>query len=180
MVVTLGNGATVTPGDALVFNHSALRSADGVSAVVPRTSLVVAAPVLAVAPVVSIRGHKAVGPCDTAVLTAAVSSTRPLVLHWACSNDASLNDVLQARSGLTVSLSPSDIKQRPFKYEISLVAVNFLGVSSDVARFVLESTEQAVPVVTPSNVPDRILTVSDSLRWVVKRLCPGRRLSSHT
>src|SRR5690606_11990199 len=35
-----------------------------------------------------------------------------------------------------------------------------------------------VPVVTPSNVPERILTVSGSWRWVVKRDVPGRRRSS--
>jgi hypothetical protein len=35
-----------------------------------------------------------------------------------------------------------------------------------------------VPVVTPSKVPDRIWTVSDSLRWVTKRDWPGLRLSS--
>src|SRR6185295_10899554 len=37
-----------------------------------------------------------------------------------------------------------------------------------------------VPVVTPSNTPDRILTVSGSWRWVTKRDWPGRRLSSQT
>src|SRR5882724_5182222 len=35
-----------------------------------------------------------------------------------------------------------------------------------------------VPVVTPSNTPDRIFTVSGSWRCVTKRDCPGRRLSS--
>src|SRR5215218_2098890 len=37
-----------------------------------------------------------------------------------------------------------------------------------------------VPVVTPSNTPDRILTVSGSWRWVTKRDWPGRRLSIQT
>ena len=37
-----------------------------------------------------------------------------------------------------------------------------------------------VPVVTPSNTPDRIFTVSGSWRWVTKRDWPGRRLSIQT
>src|SRR5258708_12557579 len=37
-----------------------------------------------------------------------------------------------------------------------------------------------VPVVTPSNTPDRILTVSGSWRCVTKRDWPGRRFSIHT
>ena len=37
-----------------------------------------------------------------------------------------------------------------------------------------------VPVVLPSNTPDRMRTWSGSLRWVVYLLCPGRRLSMKT
>ena len=37
--------------------------------------------------------------------------------------------------------------------------------------------EIGVPVVRPSKTPDRISTVSLSLRFVVRRLCPGLRRS---
>src|SRR5258708_33617195 len=37
-----------------------------------------------------------------------------------------------------------------------------------------------VPVVTPSNTPDRIRTASGSWRWVTKRDWPGRRFSIQT
>ena len=39
--------------------------------------------------------------------------------------------------------------------------------------------EIGVPVVFPSNTPDRISTVSDSVRLVVYLLCPGLRLSRY-
>jgi hypothetical protein len=41
-----------------------------------------------------------------------------------------------------------------------------------------ESHGPGVPVVRPSNTPDRMRTWSGSRRCVVKRLVPGRRLSS--
>src|SRR5579859_543940 len=40
------------------------------------------------------------------------------------------------------------------------------------------STPIGVPVVTPSNTPDRIFASSGSRRWVVKRFWPGLRRSS--
>jgi hypothetical protein len=35
-----------------------------------------------------------------------------------------------------------------------------------------------VPVVRPSNTPERMRTASGSFLWVTKRFCPGRRRSS--
>ncbi len=40
-------------------------------------------------------------------------------------------------------------------------------------------SEIGVPVVLPSNTPERICTVSPSRRWVTNRDWPGLRLSSH-
>ena len=45
---------------------------------------------------------------------------------------------------------------------------------------VVECVCRRVPVVIPSSTPERISTSSASRRWVVIRLCPGRRRSSST
>ena len=49
--------------------------------------------------------------------------------------------------------------------------------SSFAAELSARQGPTGAPVVMPSKTPDRIRTRSGSWRWVVKRLCPGRRRS---
>ena len=57
-------------------------------------------------------------------------------------------------------------------------AIGDLAVVAGALVDVLDLSAIGVPVVMPSNTPDRMRTWSGSCRWVVKRDWPGRRRSS--
>jgi hypothetical protein len=158
--IFLGPGATILPGDPITIRDDTLRSKNSVSG--PCTSrFPLSAPDFAIAPAVTVSGSNEIDPCSDLQLRAIVASPRPLMFAWSCRNDYTLNQVLRSvtTSVLYLNAGTQEMQVMDKTYEIVVVAINFLGVSS--APVVFPVLKKSSPAPLLSFVPPTLSMFQD-------------------
>jgi hypothetical protein len=158
--IFLGPGATILPSDPITIRHGTLRSKNSVSG--PCTSVFpLSAPDFAIAPTVTVSGSNEIDPCSDLKLRAIAASPRPLMFAWSCRNDDALNEVLRSVTTSVVYLNggTQEMQAMDKTYEIAVVAINFLGVSS--APVVFPVLKKSSPAPLLSFVPPTLSMFQD-------------------
>ena len=145
--VVLGAGASLIPGDNLVFD-TCLTGADGRQLPYP-LGAIVAAPAIPTAPTISLNGPSSVDPCSPLELVATAYSPRDLVYMWSCTNDMEVDAILNLVSGsrLSFAAGTSELPITDKTYEIRVRAVDFIGTSSPWATLSVYKSARASPQV---------------------------------
>jgi hypothetical protein len=147
LIVTLGFGATIMPGDILAL---AIGLSDSAGELVPalNQSAVVAAPQIPLLPSVSFTGPDTVSKCDAAKLTAVASTAPGATFVWGCENDNGLDALIANQTvGPTVKIQGYQLAAGK-SYFISVRARSRFGIVSSPAFRTLMRTESAQPLVT--------------------------------
>lgn len=151
----LGPGALLSPGHIISLKPFILRSENRISAYSEFVSSVVSAPQATTRPTFTIVGPSSIGECDSAVIQAVYSASRPLTFQWWCSDcggeDSNLNTTLSYIAGSRFTLSPMDLPQSDHVYKLHARATNFLGTSSLQMTFFVARTKQFIPLITMSS-----------------------------
>jgi hypothetical protein len=158
--IFLGPGATILPSDPITIRDGTLRSKNSVSG--PCTSrFPLSAPDFAIAPTVTVSGSNEIDPCSDLKLRAIAASPRPLMFAWSCRNDDTLNKVLRSVTTSIVYLNAGtqEMQAMDKTYEIAVVAINFLGVSS--APVVFPVLKKSSPAPLLSFVPPTLSMFRD-------------------
>ena len=128
--VVLGNGATVSPGDALEMILADLRSADGLSRASTSQVEILKKPPIAEVPQITVMGPAAIGGCDTATIEVSVVSPRPATIQYSCKQDATLDEWLRSEVRRETLVIPGSLLTAENLYEITVFATSFLGEKS--------------------------------------------------
>jgi hypothetical protein len=130
LAVTLGTGATLLPGNVLVFEAS-LADSSGTLIAPQNQSVVVKAPPQPMLPRVTIAGPDAVAACDTAVLTASATLAQGATFLWACTGDSAINALLQNQTNGPAASIPGAMLAPGRSYFVSVRVRNRFGDLSD-------------------------------------------------
>lgn len=130
LVVTLGVGATLVPGEQLILAAQIPDSAGQLISLINQSAFV-AAPSQPLLPRVSISGPDAVAYCDTALLTASAALAQGGIFEWGCDGNMAINSLLQNQTmGPTVKIAGALLSPGR-KYFISVRMRNRFGALSD-------------------------------------------------
>jgi hypothetical protein len=147
ILVTLGRSYSLSIGSPIIVNSgsiSLIRSADGLSALIPQQQVALLAPDHPVQVIIVLSGPTVIGPCDSATLSARASygfSGRPMTYIW--SIDPTLNPTLRPSSlstiqGFLQNQGSQDVISIPnllfdsvtYNYTISINVSNWLSSGS--------------------------------------------------
>jgi hypothetical protein len=150
LVVFLGTGASITPGDVLAVNATSnLRGKNGAS-----DAATISFPVSVTStpqpPLLTVTGPNSIDACSSLEVRAAASSPRPLLYRWRCLNDEALDVVLRALSG-PVFVSGEGTPELRFMdktYQIAVEATDFLGATSRRVTALVSKTSVPSPQIS--------------------------------
>ena len=147
--IFLGKGATFSPGDILAIKPGVLKSINGVSQA-SSAAIELQGPEYPIKPVVSLMGTSAIDPCSELWLTALADSPRALSFKWSCSNDKTLDQKLSQVVGAELYLAEGtpEMTEQDKIYDISVVATDFLGMTSDTVVMSVLKVSSAAPKLT--------------------------------
>ena len=157
LVISLGYAPTLLPGQSMVLSGSAIRRCPaGQSA---SSSIIVTAPLNAVAPVVSVLGPTSISACDDLLLTAQATGLggRAATYTWSIlvgstsniSTASAAPSILNLVQSLqySVTISATTLYQAPAYYFVLVTVSNFLGKQTTQSITVYKSP-LALPLLT--------------------------------
>jgi hypothetical protein len=158
IVITLGVGATVVPGDVLTVSGH-LSDVTRTAWNFEQQMTVISAPSQVQMPQISVSGPRAISKCDLALISAVASSSRN-TFFWECSNDDSLNAAISNFTDAILSIDGSALTSGK-SYYISVKLRTFYGLWSPAVTHVLTSSASPVPTVTMVVPPPPFIRSAD-------------------
>ena len=130
LAVTLGAGATLLPGDLLVWD-APLADPTGALPAPRNQSAVVVAPAQPTLPRVTVAGPDSVAACDEATLTASATLAQGGTFDWGCPTDGGLDALLRNQTQGPVATVPGTLLSAGRAYFISVRVRNRFGDLSE-------------------------------------------------
>ena len=143
LVVVLGAGASILPGDSLSVKPGLIKSKNLITDAAPLALVTVLTPEFPEPPTIVVNAPTDVGSCDTIDISVQGPSSRPMTYAFSSPFDATLDGTLSSFTTAFPSFPASALPLPDVAYQISVTATTFLGGVS--APSIISVTRRLLP-----------------------------------